>query len=223
MATFVREDGVSLSTTDVAPSHFIFKIQSVSLLTEYNVNKCTSAQFEAGGYKWKLIFYPNGNKRNDVTDHISMHLAMADTRGFQPGWEIYAVFRLFLLHPNNDTYLLIRDVQEKGRRFRETRTEWGFDRVIPVGTFNDPSYGYVVDDVCVFGAEVYVHKELRFYKGECLSMIKTLILLSIFGQSSIFLFPRSPTTIPPYSNNGRCGYIQTGRTARAPTCPCLYI
>ncbi|XP_031098951.1 uncharacterized protein LOC116002908 [Ipomoea triloba] len=175
MATFVREDGVSLSTTDVAPSHFMFKIQSVSLLTEYNVKKCSSAEFEAGGYKWKLIFYPNGNKRNHVTDHISVHLAlMADTRsrGFQPGWEVHAVFRLFLLDRNNDTYLVIRDVQEKGRRFRATRTEWGFDRVIPVGTFNDPSYGYVVDDVCVFGAEVYVHKDLKFYTGECLSMVK---------------------------------------------------
>nr|GMD79180.1 ubiquitin carboxyl-terminal hydrolase 13-like [Ipomoea batatas] len=167
--------GVSLSTTDVAPSHFMFKIQSVSLLTEYNVKKCSSAEFEAGGYKWKLIFYPNGNKRNHVTDHISVHLAlMADTRsrGFQPGWEVHAVFRLFLLDRNNDTYLVIRDAQEKGRRFRATRMEWGFDRVIPVGTFNDPSYGYVVDDVCVFGAEVYVHKDLKFYTGECLSMVK---------------------------------------------------
>ncbi|XP_019180331.1 PREDICTED: uncharacterized protein LOC109175519 [Ipomoea nil] len=179
MAVLVREDGVSLSTTDAAPSHFMFKIQSVSSLAKHQIQKYTSAQFEAGGYKWKLIFYPNGNNRKGVTDHISMHLAMAETSCFQPGWEVHAVFRLFLLHQNNDTYLVIRDAQEKGRRFRETRTEWGFDRIVPTKMFHNGSYGFVVDDVCVFGAEVYVHKEIkfpegetRFPRGECLSMFK---------------------------------------------------
>nr|GLL43911.1 uncharacterized protein LOC109175519 [Ipomoea trifida] len=180
MAVLVREDGVSLSTTDAAPTHFMFKIQSVlSLDEEHPIDKYTSAPFEAGGYKWKLIFYPNGNTRKGVTDHISMHLAMADTSCFQPGWEVHAVFRLFLLHQNNDTYLVIRDAQEKGRRFRETRTEWGFDRIVPIKMFRNGSYGFVVDDECVFGAEVYVHKEMkfpegerRFPRGECLTMFK---------------------------------------------------
>ncbi|XP_019180330.1 PREDICTED: uncharacterized protein LOC109175518 [Ipomoea nil] len=163
----VREDGVSLSTVDAAPSHFMLKIQSVSLLTQYKIEKYTSAPFEAGGYKWKLIFYPNGNERKRVTDHISMHLAVADTAGFQPGWEVHAVFRLFLLDQNNDTYFVVQDAEQgKGKRFRGTMREWGFDRFISLTTFNDPSYGYVVDDVCVVGAEVYVHKEFKFPKGE---------------------------------------------------------
>nr|GMD77511.1 MATH domain and coiled-coil domain-containing protein At3g58400 [Ipomoea batatas] len=173
----VREDGVSLSTVDAAPSHFMLKIQSVSLLTQYKIEKYTSTPFEAGGYKWKLIFYPNGNR---VKDHISMHLAVADTGGFQPGWEVHAVFRLFLLDQNNDTYFVVQDAEAgKGRRFRGTMREWGFERFISLTTFKDQSYGYVVDDVCVIGAEVYVHKEFkspkgetRFPRGECLSMFK---------------------------------------------------
>nr|GMD80693.1 probable inactive serine/threonine-protein kinase fnkC [Ipomoea batatas] len=130
----------------------MFKIQSVSSFAEHKIEKYTSPPFEAGGYKWKLIFYPKGNTRKGVTDHISMHLAMADTSCFQPGWEVHAVFRLFLLHQNNDTYLVIRDAQEKGRRFRETRTEWGFDRIVPTKMFHNGSYGFVVDDECVFGS-----------------------------------------------------------------------
>lgn len=49
-------------------------------------------------------------------------------------------------------------------------TAWGFDELLSLDTLNDASNGYLVDDCCVFGAEVFVVKYNG--QGECRSMIK---------------------------------------------------
>ena len=61
------------------------------------------------------------------------------------------------------------------RRFRGIKLEWGYDKVIPLKTFKDASNGYLVDDMCVFGAEVFVSKQRSMDKGECLELIKESI------------------------------------------------
>lgn len=50
------------------------------------------------------------------------------------------------------------------------RTEWGFDELVLLNTLNDASNGYLFEDCCVFGAEVFVIKHSG--KGECISMMK---------------------------------------------------
>lgn len=55
------------------------------------------------------------------------------------------------------------------------KTEWGFDKLISHEALTDASNGYLVDDKCVFGAEVFVCKERSTGKGECLSMIKDAV------------------------------------------------
>jgi hypothetical protein len=49
------------------------------------------------------------------------------------------------------------------------KTEWGFDHLLSHETLNDSSNGYLVDDTCAFGVEVFVIKCTG--KGESLSMI----------------------------------------------------
>lgn len=56
------------------------------------------------------------------------------------------------------------------RRFHSMKTEWGFDQLLPLSTFNNPLNGYLVDDACAFGAEILVVSNAT--KRECLSMIK---------------------------------------------------
>lgn len=67
------------------------------------------------------------------------------------------------------------DTAESGRRFHRLKLEWGFDKFIPLAAFKDTAKGYLVDDTCVFGAEIYVHREKLTGKGECLSMVKDAI------------------------------------------------
>ena len=44
--------------------------------------------------------------------------------------------------------------------------DMGFDKLIPLDEFTDASRGYLIDDTCVFAAEVFVFKETRICKGE---------------------------------------------------------
>ncbi|KAJ6865278.1 hypothetical protein NC651_035754 [Populus alba x Populus x berolinensis] len=50
------------------------------------------------------------------------------------------------------------------------KTEMGFDQLLPLTLFNDESKGYLIDDCCLFGAEIFVIKHTS--NGECLSLVK---------------------------------------------------
>ena len=64
------------------------------------------------------------------------------------------------------------DAAGKERRFHGLKLEWGFDEFIQLSTFNDSRYGFLVEDTCVLGAEVFVCRERSRGKGEILSMMK---------------------------------------------------
>ncbi|XP_021889441.1 MATH domain and coiled-coil domain-containing protein At3g58200 isoform X2 [Carica papaya] len=170
-----NQSGLTTSVSDTPPAHYMIKIKSFSLLAKNALEKYESGSFEAAGYKWKLVLYPNGNKSKNVREHISAYLAIADTSSLGPVWEVYAIFRLFLLDQNKDNFLIVQDAAGKERRFHGLKLEWGIDAFIPLRTFNDASNGYLVDDTAVFGAEVFVRKERSTGAGECLSMIKDTV------------------------------------------------
>ncbi|KAL5564628.1 hypothetical protein UlMin_027792 [Ulmus minor] len=161
---------------DAPPTHYTLKIQSFSLLNKNTIDKFESAAFEAGGYEWKLVIYPNENKRKNVKENISVYLAMAAAESLQKRWEVHAVLRLFLLDQNNDNYMVLQDVMGKERQFHRMKLEWGFDEFIPLKTFNNCANGFLVDDTCVFGVEVFVCKERGREKRECFQMMKDPIL-----------------------------------------------
>ncbi|KAI5346079.1 hypothetical protein L3X38_013958 [Prunus dulcis] len=69
--------GILRTISDAPPTHYTIKIQSLSLLSVHSLEKYESGVFEAGGYKWKLVFYPNGNKSRNVKEHISLYLVLA--------------------------------------------------------------------------------------------------------------------------------------------------
>ncbi|XP_052296523.1 MATH domain and coiled-coil domain-containing protein At2g42480-like isoform X2 [Citrus sinensis] len=168
---FVGQVAISRSISHVPPAHFLLKIEVFSSLVENEGEKYESLEFDAGGYKWKLVVYPNGNKNENVKDHISVYLAMVDTSSLGLGWEVYVIFRLFVLDQKKDEFLILQDAMGKQRRFHGLKLEWGFDQFIPLEKFINASNGYLVGDTCVFGAEVFV-KETKKCTRECLSMTK---------------------------------------------------
>lgn len=56
------------------------------------------------------------------------------------------------------------------RRYHELKRDWGFPQLISLDTFQEDSNGYLVDDSCTFGAEVFILKHSG--KWESLTMIK---------------------------------------------------
>ena len=65
--------------------------------------------------------------------------------------------------------MIYADANDKIWRFRDTKTEWGFTELLSLDTFKEGSKGYLVDDSCVFGVEVFVVK--YDVKGESISLI----------------------------------------------------
>jgi hypothetical protein len=77
-------------------------------------------------------------------------------------WDLIYTLQ-FLVNLNN------LDANVRVRRFHKFKTEWGFAQLLSHKTLNDSSNGYLVDDTCIFGVEVFVSKGPC--KGECLSII----------------------------------------------------
>ncbi|XP_042485947.1 ubiquitin C-terminal hydrolase 12-like [Macadamia integrifolia] len=146
------------------------RIKSFSLLSKSSLERYDSGDFEAGGYKWKLRRFPKGNKNKNGEGQISHYLVMSETDSLPPGWAADALFRLLVLDQIRDNFHIWLDANGRARRFGETKIQSECDRFITLKEFNDPTKGYLVDDTCVFGAEVFVHRCSVVGKGEYLLM-----------------------------------------------------
>ncbi|KAL5719621.1 hypothetical protein ACHQM5_012376 [Ranunculus cassubicifolius] len=146
---------------DASPTHFIFRIESFSTLASSTLERHETCEFEAGDYEWKLALYPNGNKSKGGEDHLSMYLVSSGKLNN----EIQVSFTFLVFDQVREKYLSVQDVS----RFDANKSEAGFDKLLPLKIFIDPSKGYLVDDACTFGADVYVMKNTP--KKQCLSMM----------------------------------------------------
>lgn len=156
---------------DAPPAHYTLKIENFSLFSNAKVDNFLSGDFEVHGYKWRLTLYPNGNKKSGGrNEYLALYLTLSASNVLPLDKEVYVNFKLFVYNHIKDKFLIIQDANETVRRFHGMKTEIGFDQLLPLKTFNDASNGYLVDDCCIFGVELFVLKHTG--KGECLSMIK---------------------------------------------------
>ncbi|EYU25567.1 hypothetical protein MIMGU_mgv1a019380mg, partial [Erythranthe guttata] len=137
-----KDEVTTLNTREAPPAHYMIKIESFSVLEKYGIKKYETKEFVAGDYKWRLIFKFNGKD----SDYISVNLAMADTTSLPTNWEVNALFSVFLFNQISGNYL----------SSTATKSEWGISKFISRKVLSDPSNGYITDDSCVFGAEVFV-------------------------------------------------------------------
>ncbi|EYU24577.1 hypothetical protein MIMGU_mgv1a026447mg, partial [Erythranthe guttata] len=131
-------------TKDDPHAHLLTEIESVSSFLDYPIGKYESSVFSAGGYKWRLVIYPDGK-------HISAYIEMIDCI---PCLKVHATFKIFLLNRTSDNYLCFRGTAATD--FTKSRAKWGFRKLISERMLRDASNGYIVDDKCVFGAQVSV-------------------------------------------------------------------
>ncbi|XP_042499825.1 ubiquitin C-terminal hydrolase 12-like [Macadamia integrifolia] len=100
------DGGLSRSTRDEQPTHYTFKITQFSLFSEQSEERCYSQAFQAGGYIWKLVLYPNGNDKGKG-HHLSLYLQIGYSVLLSLGWEVQAVFRLFAFDQIRGRYLML--------------------------------------------------------------------------------------------------------------------
>ncbi|CBI22430.3 unnamed protein product, partial [Vitis vinifera] len=161
---------ISRTLRSIKPAHYLFRVESVSVLLNTDIEKYESGSFKVGGYRWRLCLYPNGNKKSGGEDHISLYLEISDAQKLPVGWEVTVNFKLFVFNHIHEKYLTVQDADGKVRDFNVMKSRCGFAQFLSLDVLKDPCNGYLMDDSCIFGAEVFVIKYSG--KGECLSMIK---------------------------------------------------
>ncbi|KAG5568582.1 hypothetical protein H5410_064399, partial [Solanum commersonii] len=112
----------------------------------------------------KMIIHPDGD--GDGADHISVYLAIIGPSSLHGVWEVNASFSFLIFDQIHDNYTAMKVME---RRFRSIKTEWGLSKCISHETFKNPSNGYLVNDKCIVGVDVYVIKNHGI--GECLSLL----------------------------------------------------
>ncbi|GAB4838899.1 hypothetical protein Ancab_039868 [Ancistrocladus abbreviatus] len=146
------------SVRDKEPSDFRFEIESFQALVNSAArtksDSIESSEFNAGGYSWVIVIYPNGNKKDNGAGHVSVYLRLVNKP--TGGSSVDASFMFFILDKARENYVTIHDGKE--RKFDSGHLEWGISQALPVAAFHDAKNGLLVNDSCTFGAEVYVVK-----------------------------------------------------------------
>ncbi|KAL3742786.1 hypothetical protein ACJRO7_018147 [Eucalyptus globulus] len=132
------------------PAHFSLKIESFEVLSK--LDKYDSGVFKAGGHEWRLSLYPKGNKDDNGSGYISLYLSIED----RVNKMVYVNYKLFVHDKLRKEYLTIQDADEAISCFHGSKTQYGFPRFLSLKEFKKRSNGYLHENSCTFGAEVFV-------------------------------------------------------------------
>ncbi|XP_056859996.1 uncharacterized protein LOC108831736 [Raphanus sativus] len=157
------------------PSSYSLKVDNFKQLeksTTCSDDKYRSRLFSSGGYNWRLIVYPQGNKKDNGKGFISMYVEIeSKSLTSAPQREVFAELIFFVYNKKENKYFTIQDAEAK--RFNALKTVWGLQQVLPYDAFSKPENGYVFEgDQCEFGVEVTVPSPLT--KWEILSFNEKL-------------------------------------------------
>ncbi|WZY76484.1 hypothetical protein YC2023_022868 [Brassica napus] len=122
--------------------------------------------------QWKLIVYPQGNKKDNGEGFISMYVEIdSESLTSTPQCDVFAELIFFVYNKKENKYFTIQDVEVK--RFNALKKIWGLQQVLPSDAFNKLENGYIFEgDQCEFGVEVIVPSPLT--KWEILSFNEKL-------------------------------------------------
>ncbi|ONM37459.1 TRAF-like superfamily protein [Zea mays] len=129
-----------------------------------------SEPFEAGGYKWYILVYPQGC---DVSNHLSLFLCVANHEELLPGWGHFAQFTIAVgnLDPKKVKY------SDTLHKFWKKEHDWGWKKFMELSKIQD---GFLVDDVLEIIAQVQVIREKADRPFRCLDRPYRRELLRVY-------------------------------------------
>ncbi|CAO2194868.1 unnamed protein product [Urochloa humidicola] len=129
-----------------------------------------SEPFEAGGYKWYILVYPQGC---EVSNHLSLFLCVANHEKLLPGWSHFAQFTIAVgnLDPKKVKY------SDTLHRFWKKEHDWGWKKFMELSKIQD---GFLVDDVLEIIAQVQVIREKADRPFRCLDRPYRRELLHVY-------------------------------------------
>nr|XP_011468762.1 PREDICTED: ubiquitin carboxyl-terminal hydrolase 13-like isoform X2 [Fragaria vesca subsp. vesca] len=141
---------------DAPSGTFTWKIKKFSNL---KTGKYVSDSFIIGGTKWRLYMYLTGDDKHQGK-HLALYLGVAYAQHLAPGRNIYAHFRLTVVNQLDINKSVTKPRKGIQREFDADKNDWGFKAFMPLSELYECSAGYVLNDVCIVEAKVYV--PLRF-------------------------------------------------------------
>ncbi|KAM0019512.1 putative ubiquitinyl hydrolase 1 [Helianthus debilis subsp. tardiflorus] len=172
---------------DHPPARFIWEIENCSGFKD----KCFyTDSVIAGGYKWRVLIYPNGN---NVEDRLSMYLHSDDSRTLPHGCSICAKCSLSVVNQMHHslnvrkglTYICLTltrremfipsvlismfypaDTQHLFE-FTSRTNDCGFESFMPLSEQYDEGRGYNVNDTCIIEAVITVRRSTVDYLSLC--------------------------------------------------------
>ncbi|OQU78271.1 hypothetical protein SORBI_3009G191000 [Sorghum bicolor] len=129
-----------------------------------------SEPFEAGGFKWYILVYPQGC---DVSNHLSLFLCVANHDKLLPGWSHFAQFTIAVanIDPKKMKY------SDTLHRFWKKEHDWGWKKFMELSKIQD---GFLVDDVLEIIAQVQVIREKVDRPFRCLDRPYRRELIGIY-------------------------------------------
>ncbi|KAJ9552123.1 hypothetical protein OSB04_016168 [Centaurea solstitialis] len=128
----------------------------------------------------RLELYPNGKEEEEGSNHISLYVIICDTESLPKGWEVCVDVNFFIYDHTHHNYATFQDIMNGNRiRFHEKKMKWGFDKLISLDSFKKSGNGYVENDSCVFGAEVFAVTEYA-QMDRCLSITKPPTIINTY-------------------------------------------
>ncbi|XP_031120532.1 probable inactive serine/threonine-protein kinase fnkC [Ipomoea triloba] len=146
---------------EIAPSHYMLRVDSFSKLTTMllkgGLHYFKSKSFDASGYKWNFLVYPSGDLKTNSMGHISVLVCIEDTTSLPKSWAKYADLKFFIYDQVRQKYSIFQVGGASNLPdFHSLKTELGISNLVSRAVFDDAANGYLVDDKCVFGVEVFL-------------------------------------------------------------------
>ncbi|KAI5425180.1 hypothetical protein KIW84_031111 [Lathyrus oleraceus] len=134
---------------------FTWKVENFCCLEGEEV---CSDPFILCGYQWRISLFPRGNKLNKVDDNLSIYLEALQTSNMSKGWNRDVIFRLTVFNQLNTSMTVTK---ESSNEFNACEDSLGFQSFMTFAELHYLKKGFIVNDACIIGAEVYVSNSIH--------------------------------------------------------------
>lgn len=129
---------------------FTWKIENFSRL---NVDKLYSEPFVLSGYPWRILLFPKG--KSGAVNQLPIYLEAMKTTNMSEGWKRDVKFKFAVFNQAEANRTITK---ETSHEFSASQDDWGFPSLISLTELLDPGRGFIVNDTCIIGVEIFFRK-----------------------------------------------------------------
>ncbi|CAG8810887.1 32678_t:CDS:2, partial [Racocetra persica] len=137
--------------------------------------RTTGPEFEAGGWKWRILLFPCGNNNPKA---VSIYLDFADKKEAPAGWHCCVQFALALWNPEYPKFCVVHYAYH---RFTAEESDWGFTQfyeqnklfvpskirprlLIENNTCNITAFVRIINDPKYLNAELQLLYSIKYFR-----------------------------------------------------------